>query len=70
MYIPSYPINQGWVCPTCGSVYAPWVFSCPSCPRQILLGNTTSPGPVITSDSGTVTTATPPTTNTGDSEGL
>jgi len=23
----------GWVCPTCGKVYAPWVDRCDQCPR-------------------------------------
>lgn len=23
--------KQGWECPKCGSVYAPWVFSCGRC---------------------------------------
>ena len=23
----------GWVCPSCGSVYSPYVFKCPDCPK-------------------------------------
>jgi hypothetical protein len=24
-------MNEGWVCPKCGSVYAPWVDKCEKC---------------------------------------
>ena len=24
--------NEGWVCPLCGSVYAPWQYKCTTCP--------------------------------------
>lgn len=30
---------QGWVCPTCGSVYSPYVQKCTNCPR---VGNAVS----------------------------
>jgi hypothetical protein len=25
---------EGWRCPSCGSVYAPWVAKCSTCPRR------------------------------------
>lgn len=25
--------QQGWRCPSCGSVYAPWMAKCSTCPR-------------------------------------
>lgn len=25
-------MNEGWRCPQCGGVYAPWVFRCTKCP--------------------------------------
>lgn len=35
--------GEGWKCPTCGSVYAPWVWKCSSCPGSSVGANTTSP---------------------------
>jgi hypothetical protein len=26
--------QEGWRCPTCGSVYAPWMAKCSTCPRR------------------------------------
>ena len=62
MYIPSYPINQGWMCPTCGRVYAPWVFSCINCPPLQIAGFTTT-DPVDTTT--TVPTNNPSSDTTG-----
>lgn len=27
-------INQGWECPKCGGVYAPWVAQCTTCSNK------------------------------------
>lgn len=35
------PIHEGWVCPICGNVNAPWVASCP-CGGQQKFEYTTS----------------------------
>lgn len=35
--------NQGWICPKCGRVYAPWVPSCDTCNKQSLINQNTAP---------------------------
>lgn len=28
-------MNSGWICPKCGRVYAPYVFECTHCNKEI-----------------------------------
>lgn len=36
--------SQGWECPKCGRVYAPWVADCWWCGRKTVSGTTTTTG--------------------------
>lgn len=35
-FVEPAPRDRGWVCPKCGSVYAPYVPSCYQCSRKAL----------------------------------
>lgn len=35
-------LPQGWVCPKCGNVYAPWVVMCPLCGPKTISADTAS----------------------------
>ena len=37
------PGSMGWVCPKCGSVYAPWVATCFNCKQVVKYSVTTTP---------------------------
>lgn len=40
--------SEGWRCPSCGSVYAPWVWKCSTCPPTYVVapGTTTLPADI------------------------
>lgn len=44
---------QGWVCPKCGRVYAPWVYTCAKCdPSTVTFPATGTPFPPVSPTSG------------------
>lgn len=36
-------MTEGWVCPKCGSVYAPFVMKCEQCCRRIVVSDESQP---------------------------
>lgn len=37
--------KTGWICPKCGSVYAPWMFECRKCNKPVVRINHPEPSP-------------------------
>ena len=42
--------QNGWICPKCGRVYAPWVQYCPNCISNTVYTTTTTPVWVYNAD--------------------
>lgn len=45
--------RYGWVCPTCRTVYAPFVMKCSRCPGGVTSDTTTGAGIQVAGNTGT-----------------